>query len=269
MAVGRNGSGVLTMAASSIDVAGNGAFLVGRVAGSSGVVNMTNNSTITAGYVGVGRLRNADLTAANGGVGSLVVNSGSTVAANTIEIGSAGYLGGTGTITGNVINYGTINPGNSPGKLVINGNCTAGAGGKVVLEVESNGSTGSLVDELVIGPGSVVNLAGAVVEFKFLAGTDPNAFQDSGQFDIDTFLKRADAQGNTSALGDDTFANVIFTAEAADYTITSFAYNPVSGGTVLNIPSAVPEPGTWLLMLGGLGAVRGAARRQAALKQQL
>ena len=264
MAVGRNGSGVLTMSASSIDIAGNGSFTVGRAAGSSGVVNMTNNSTITAGWIGVGRQRDSNFVSSNGGVGSLVVNSGSTVTATTIEIGAAGYLGGTGTINGNIVNYGTINPGNSPGTLVINGNYTAGSGGKVVLEVESNGSGGYNVDQLIFSPTSTVDLAGAVIEFKFLAATDPTLFQASGQFDINTFLKQTDGLGNTTPLAPATFTNVTFAAEATDFDITSFSYSPSTGVTNLTsvaIPSAVPEPGTWLMLVAGLMGVGLAARR--------
>ena len=44
-----------------------------------------------------------------------------------------GFWGGT--LAGQVTNFGTINPGNSPGTLVIDGGFTNAAGGQLVLEV--------------------------------------------------------------------------------------------------------------------------------------
>ncbi len=64
------------------------------------------------------------------------------------DIGSQGILGGTGTIFGDVINAGTIAPGNSIGTLTISGNYT-GSGG--TLEIESVlGDDTSSTDRLVV-----------------------------------------------------------------------------------------------------------------------
>ena len=59
-------------------------------------------------------------------------------------------LSGSGVINANVVNYGTITPGNSPGRLTINGDYD-GTGGKIVLEVASDGSGGFVFDEIVFG----------------------------------------------------------------------------------------------------------------------
>jgi hypothetical protein len=45
-------------------------------------------------------------------------------------------------------------------------------------------------------------------------------------------------------------------------TRTEYAYNPAGGLTFLAIGGAVPEPTTWAMMIGGLGAVGGAVRRR-------
>lgn len=268
MSVGRDGSGVLTMSASSIDLGATGAFTVGRAAGSSGLVRMADASTITAQYVGVGRLRNADGSTAPGGAGTLIVNSGSVVNATTLEIGTAGYLGGVGTINANVVNYGTLNPGNSPGTMVINGGYTAGAGGKLVLEVESDGHGGFVTDQVIFGAGATVDLTGLVIDFKFLGATDPSAFKATGAFDVDTFLKQQVSDGHggttTQALADSAFAQVSFTAEAADYTITGFSYSAAGGVSDFTATAAVPEPGTWAMLAGGLALI--AARRRRAAR---
>jgi outer membrane autotransporter protein len=95
--------------------------------------------------------------------GTLWVN-GSIASATTVA--AAGTLGGNGTIFGNVLNSGVVSPGNSIGKLTINGNY-AGQGG--ALRVESQlGNDASPTDKLVIGGGvasgstamQVVNLGG-------------------------------------------------------------------------------------------------------------
>src|SRR4029078_1524314 len=53
--------------------------------------------------------------------GKLAVNGSIT---SNVTVQSAGALGGTGTIFGNVLNSGAIAPGNSIGTLTINGNYT-------------------------------------------------------------------------------------------------------------------------------------------------
>ena len=53
----------------------------------------------------------------------------------TVQAG--GMLKGSGIILGNVVNVGTISPGNSPGTLTISGNFTQGAGGTYNVEIFS------------------------------------------------------------------------------------------------------------------------------------
>ena len=59
--------------------------------------------------------------------GVLTVNSSLTSPLVTVQAG--GMLKGSGTILGNVVNVGTISPGNSPGTLTISGNFTQGPAG--------------------------------------------------------------------------------------------------------------------------------------------
>ena len=72
------------------------ALYVGRLTGSDGIVIVSGVSSVTAGYVGIGRSR-----ARGGGTGTMIVN-GSTLTATTIEVGANGYLGGNGTIVGSI-----------------------------------------------------------------------------------------------------------------------------------------------------------------------
>jgi hypothetical protein len=64
--------------------------------------------------------------------GVLTVNSSLTSPLVTVQAG--GMLKGSGSILGNVVNVGTISPGNSPGTLTISGNFTQGAGGTYNVE---------------------------------------------------------------------------------------------------------------------------------------
>jgi hypothetical protein len=67
--------------------------------------------------------------------GVLTVNSSLTSPLVTVQ--ADGMLKGSGIILGNVVNVGTISPGNSPGTLTINGNFTQGAAGTYNVEIFS------------------------------------------------------------------------------------------------------------------------------------
>jgi hypothetical protein len=67
--------------------------------------------------------------------GALTVNSSLTSSLVTVQAG--GLLKGSGVVIGNVVNVGTISPGNSPGTLTINGNFTQGPGGTYNVQIFS------------------------------------------------------------------------------------------------------------------------------------
>jgi hypothetical protein len=247
------GSGVLNVSGGSmvnVSGAGGSQFVVGLTAGGVGVATFAGGSTLNAGYVGVSARAGAD----TGGIGTLVVNDTSSLTATTLEVGAKGFVGGTGTINADVVNRGVFSPGNSPGTLTINGSFSATADGKLVLEVRGDGSGGFVTDHLVFGSASGVNLAGLAVEFRFLPGTDPNAFLASGRFDIDNFIVAAGA-----ALPDAAYAGVSFAATSSDYQFSGFSYS-ASGGAVFQA-TPVPEPGSGLLMGLGLAAFTLGRRR--------
>jgi uncharacterized protein with beta-barrel porin domain len=69
----------------------------------------------------------------NGGLGATTVASGA-------------LLGGNGTITGNLVNNGTVSPGYSPGTINVTGNYSQGATGTLVVQIAS----GTSFDKLAI-----------------------------------------------------------------------------------------------------------------------
>lgn len=256
--IGRDGSALVRMrGASSINV-GDGQVLIARDKGSDGTLLMSENSTLTAGWVGVGR--NKTTTGdVDGGTGTVVLIN-STLTAPTIVVGTNGFLGGTGTIVGNVTNYGIFAPGNSPGTLEIDGSFTALAGSKMILEIESNGLGGFNTDRMIFKGGQPLDLANLNAEFRFLGATDPNAFGASGLFTIDTFFQERQADKSLAGLAPSAFDNAVFSAQADSYQITSFSFSAATGGV---IAAAVPEPESWALMMAGLLTIGAIARRRS------
>ena len=141
--IGLNGSGLMRLSGGSSLNLGDGNLYLGAQAGAVGVLTAKENSVITAGWVGVGR----QSSLVNGGAGTLLLNN-STLNANRVVIGSNGILGGSGGVVNaaEIINYGIFSPGSSPGTIIINGDYTAGAGSKLILEVEANGNGGFNTD---------------------------------------------------------------------------------------------------------------------------
>jgi PEP-CTERM motif len=263
LTVGRTGNGLLRLQdGSRVDVAGGNIF-VGRESGSDGVVVATGGSSINAGWVGVGRNLNAGVDA-DGGTGTMVLN-GATLTAQKVVVGTNGFLGGTsGSITaGEVVNYGTFSPGNSPGTFTINGSFTAGAGSRLILEVASDGAGGFNTDHVVFSRGSAIDLGAMRVEFRFLGQADPNAFAAAHAFDIDSFLSARDSGGQTSGLDTALFSSVSFSARADSYRFQGFSFTAADGASFTAVP--VPEPGTWLMWLGGVGLL--VLRRRELVRQ--
>lgn len=254
------GIGTLNIAGagSGVYLAGAGArALIGAAADTIGTLTVGAGSTLSASdLIGVAH----DGTSNTGGTGTLIVNG--VAAAASIVNGTAGLIKGSGSLVGQVTNRGVINPGNSPGTLVIDGGFTNAAGGQLVLEVDGDGHGGFVTDQLVFTAASTVDLAGLNVEFRFLGATDPNAFKASGGFDADTFFKLRAANGQDGALADAAFGGVQFAASSPAYAISNFSFSAAGGATFAAVP--VPEPAVWALWLIGLAGLAVGLSRRAA-----
>ena len=118
-------------------------------------------------------------------LGKVLVNGRATVSAGGLLINGEfttdgltvlrnALLGGAGTIFGNVFNYGTVSPGNSPGTLNIVGNYTQGSTGNLAMEIAGPNN----FDRLVVSGTS--SLAGTLTVTTVNGGT--LSFGDKYQF---------------------------------------------------------------------------------------
>jgi T5SS/PEP-CTERM-associated repeat protein len=143
--IGRQGTAVVNITNGGkliTESTDSGNSFVGRLAGSSGTVNVTGaGSEWQAGRrLFIGSDASAGVPVA-GGTGKVNVAAGGTVTAagtgaDAIFIGAGGKLtGGGGTVIGNVTNSGTLAPGNSPGIMTFLGNLTLNPAGTVDIEL--------------------------------------------------------------------------------------------------------------------------------------
>jgi T5SS/PEP-CTERM-associated repeat protein len=152
--------------------AGNGdsSAYVGEGAGSVGTVIIDGaGSRLNAGNtLGIGI--DFDNSTA-GGTGTVRIRNGGEIIANEVHLGSNGFLRGSGSVIGDVINHGgVIAPGESPGTLNIFGDLTQEEG---VLEVEIAGLGAGQFD--VFNVDGTVSFLGGSILFIFLNDFLPQA----------------------------------------------------------------------------------------------
>ena len=250
--LGSTGSMTMTEA-SSVVLGSNGSLLIGRVVGATGELTMRTGSTLSANYVGVGSVPGVDT-----GTAKLILTD-STLTAATVEIGARGTLGGNnGTVNGFVINRGTLAPGESPGKIIINGGIRNEGDGQLVLDVQSDNLGGFLTDALILTKNSTFDFGAMKVLFNFVGDTDPNLFMGSGKFDMDNFLLSRDGQTDSGlssvftqgTVWSDVFSAAQFSATADGFDVTSLTFS--SDGRFGVIAVAVPEPTTWAMLFLGV-----------------
>ena len=248
------GTMVLSDAGTRVAITGSNArVLIGGSNGTGTVVVGAGSTLSSSGMMGVAHSG----TASSGGNGLLVVNG--TAKATDLFVGSTGILAGSGLVQGNVINSGTVSPGESPGRLTIDG-AFDNRGGRVLLEVQSTGAGLFDFDEIVFTDASRVMMDGGSVEFVFLGDSNPLQFQSLGLFDLGSFFKELDSSGN--AIGLNTaqralFNNALFSASSAQYNISNFRFDPVLGASFgLSTVSAPQTLALSLLALMLMGVQR-------------
>lgn len=231
---------VLTSNAVSLElsgaITGNGGVNFGTTGGRSGTYIISNNSN---GYLGATNVKS----------GTLVVNGNiSTSSLTTVESGAA--LGGSGTVGDlTILAGGSLNPGNSPGQLTVNGNYSQAG----TLNIEVNGLTAGTQHDQVNVLGTVT--LGGILSTSFSGFTPANGnlifilLNDGADAISSTFFGLAQNDVVTSFGGFDW--KISYTANSST--------GLFSGGNDIAL-MAVPEPRAALI--GGLGLITLFRRRR-------
>lgn len=179
--------------------------------------------------------------------GGHFINSGGTV--EIAETTNRGIISGTGEFTGNVTNYGTIEPGSSPGTMTIDGNFTQDSAGTLVIEL--GGYTQSTEYDFLNIVGNAT-LSG-FLDVNLLSGFDPVADATFNIIHADGELTGAFTGWDLPGLTGGKSFEIVYDYEADD------VYLKVLGGGEPPIPT--PEPGTLLLLGFGIATLGFAGRR--------
>ena len=132
--LGGSGSATLANGAQVIldDALGASQARVGSDNGNGSLVISGPDSLLDAGTEFVG----GNLDNSSGGTAILVIENGGELQADTITFNRGTIVSGSGgTLTGTVLNHGTILPGASPGELLIDGDFTLFDDGVLVIEI--------------------------------------------------------------------------------------------------------------------------------------
>ena len=124
--------------------------------------NISGNGTLQKQGDGALTLANSTTSIIDLQVGSLFITGG----AGATTVAENAFLGGIGTINGNLINNGTVSPGFSPGTIFVLGNYTQGANGTLIMEFASDTS----FDQLIVS--GEATLAGTL-QIDLLGGYTP------------------------------------------------------------------------------------------------
>jgi PEP-CTERM motif len=233
-----------TLSIENAPTTNNGTFQVGS--GSSLVVN---GAFTTAGTVSIGELHSPSGSLFQMvGANNFVQTNGTTTlwaSGSTLGVASGqavniegGLLQGFGTIQGNLINAGTVHPGDGPGLLTVNGNYSQNSGG--ILDIQIGGSAPGTGYSVLSVTGLATLESGSVLDVSLFGGFKPT---------LDETFVILTSGGLSGTFIDNTIidGNVTFTV--------SYSPQGYLNDVVLNsqMVSSVPEPAS-LLMLG-LGIV--------------
>lgn len=170
-------TGGLDIQGGSVGVTGSGALGSGAVSFASGAsldYTAASNATFANALTGGGnfnKLGTAQLTfGSNFSIGTLNALAGRTrinaVATTNATVAAGATLDGTGRIIGNLVNNGTVAPGNSIGTLTVQGNYTHNAGSVLEIEFDANGN----IDLLNVTGNAVLN--GGTIRFVSIGGAE-------------------------------------------------------------------------------------------------
>jgi hypothetical protein len=243
------GSGTTTLGA-GVTVRGQGN--IGQASLVGGNNTLINNGLISADVAG-GTL--SIVAPANAGSllnnGTLQATAGSTLVLPTNFVNN-GWMKGTGTLAlaGTLTNDGTLAPGSSPGTLGLTGNYLQGAAGVFAVELQS------------LANHDLFNVSGTAA----VGGTLALSCFGACSFNVGDVVTILDAVGDLSG----SFASITLNGFATGaFTVV---YDAVGDKVDLlvtqTVTAAVPEPGTYAMLLAGLGLLGGLAKRRGRQAHQ-
>ena len=211
-----------------------------------------------------GSINNSGLNTVS--AGALIVN-GST-GSGALYVDSGATLGGSGTIGGNTSISGIHAPGNSPGIQTFSGSLSYNLGSQVLWELGANTESNTptvMFDQIVVGA-NLSFIAGTAFNLSFDPTSTVSTVDWSDAFWLsDRSWLVYDVAGNTTGL-DGVVLNVQDWLDGqgdsfSSALVGSFSLSQVGQDVYLNY-SAVPEPSTYGLLLGGLALAGAAIRRR-------
>ncbi|HMP58401.1 MAG TPA: autotransporter-associated beta strand repeat-containing protein [Gemmatales bacterium] len=239
-----------TLAGAAVDVVGGGTVAVTNPTGNT----YTGTTTVTDGTLLINNASGSAL-----GSGNVTVSATGQLGVLSVADGGTGVGSFSGSLTVNP--GGVVKAGNSTGLLTVGGGINLSAGATV--EAEINGWTTAGVEFSQIISLGLISLANADL---FIAD---NVVVPIGTTIV---LIRNDSGAAVSGIFDTLPEGAFFTAGLNTFQITYVFNAPSSDGLANDVAiTAVPEPTTIALMLGGLGVAGGAwwRRRQKSAESKL
>jgi autotransporter-associated beta strand protein len=267
LSLGSSG-GTLTYGGGSSDKTFSGSITGGQAITKQGSTTWTLSGA-SASYTGATTVSQGKLVVSGAISSSAVsVSVGATLAGGANTTSSVGAV----SISSNGSGGGTLAPGDTTGtgKLTVNGDLNLGSGGtttgKAQLKMELNGTTaGTGYDQISVN-GGAVNLNNVDLSLTLSIGVTNATLNSNGTFATlgTTFYL---VIGSNASIGSNHFANDLAANFSGGYRTISvgnqlFAinyaatngsdFNTIGGGHDIAL-MAIPEPGTWMMLLGGFG----------------
>lgn len=228
--------------------------------GFTGTFTFTNSGTYQKSGSGETKI---EIPFTNTATGNIVVNAGNlhfdtgltmqggvlnvaTGATTQLDFGlnlSAGKLIGGGTVSGNVNASGTgfISPGDPIGTLNITGNLTLLGTSQLMFDI-ANSTPGTGYDRLVVSGTATL---GGTFSFNLLSTPSGTLLPT----DTLTLVSASTLTGTFAGIANGTR---VF---ASNSTLSSFVINYTPTAVTLSGFQVIPEPSTWVLMLGGASSL--------------